>query len=490
MHPPTPTLRPRCVPRSLSAQGQSKVEEVRPGTPADRLHQLLGAWACQPRFALALYLPPPPPPPALRVAAPGSSAAADSDPHQRQQQQQQQLVQHQAPAALAVCWESQGCYFLDISPRHLARRLEGGGSLRAALAALLASPSTTKLLFNLPAALPALAAAGLRLAGPVEDPRVAAWLLAPDAPPADASLRGLHAKFARQLAVRVPALARGGVSATARAALLTLALAQPLRTLLAARGMVEVFERLEMPAALAAAELSAAAAAGGSAPAAALESARNTAAAAADAAQRCLREALRLPIQLSDGAFFAQLLGVRGLGGGGATELPCSPPASGAPHAGIPRPHPSPGALRLPQPPRPKRGPPPAVPLEHLQELLASLRPRERQGQQRAMLELLVQYSATQARAWDAGRAPGRSPCPLPSAAPAEQTPMLCPPPPPAGAGRAPADQAARGSGRRWWRWQGPAAGAAGARPAGACGAQHGGISAPRRPAPGAVHLA
>ena len=85
-----------------------------------------------------------------------------------------------------------------------------------------------------------LAYAGLRVAPPVEDPWVAAWLLAPYTPRDEGSLRALQGRLAPDCKPRVPNVLRAGVTATCRAALLTLAVAEPAVDLLRSQGMLEV----------------------------------------------------------------------------------------------------------------------------------------------------------------------------------------------------------------------------------------------------------
>lgn len=78
------------------------------------------------------------------------------------------------------------------------------------------------------------------MAAPVEDPGVAAWLLAPYTPREEGSLRALQGRLAPDCKPRVPNLLRAGVTATCRAALLTLAVTEPAVHLLRSQGMLEV----------------------------------------------------------------------------------------------------------------------------------------------------------------------------------------------------------------------------------------------------------
>ncbi len=54
------------------------------------------------------------------------------------------------PQALAVCWQSDSVYFLDLSPRHCEREVEedGGTTVLQRVAAVLASPGSHKLCFE------------------------------------------------------------------------------------------------------------------------------------------------------------------------------------------------------------------------------------------------------------------------------------------------------------------------------------------------------
>ena len=285
-------------------RGQSRVVELRTGTPVEQVERVVGAWGGQPRFALALFTAP------LKQQA--QQQQEDEAAGGRQQQHPQPGVdsRRQVAAGLAVCWESQGAVFVDLSQRNLSRQLVSGGTLSQALSRLLGSPGAIKVVCGCSRALPLLAAAGLKVAGPVEDPQVAAWLLAPGAAAAEVTLKALHTKFAPDCPVRVPSIAKAGVSASARAALLALAAAEPLRSLLAAKGMLEAFTQLEMPAAVAAAEV--AVGGGGRLWLGALRQARSAAQATAGYAERQLQESFRLPLSLAEGACFAQILGERG----------------------------------------------------------------------------------------------------------------------------------------------------------------------------------
>eukprot|EP00887_Chlorella_sp_A99_P004871 scaffold4.g4871.t1 len=330
---------------TLWTKGQSRVVELRPATRLEVLQQFVEAWEAAPHFALAVFVARP----AQAAQAPQAAPQAPPPPQQPEQQQGR-------AAGLAVCWESKVAFFLELSACHLDRKLESGGTLRAAVARLLARPAATKLVHSCEQALPALAAAGLAVGGPVEDPLVAAWLLAPEAPAAEASLKALHAKFAPQCSVRVPSFAKGGVTATARAALLTLATAGPLRSLLAARGMAEVYSQLEMPAAVACAAVNAAG--GGRLACGILWRARSAALEAARDVELRLQDALRMPLLFSDGGCFSQIL----------------------------------AALKLPVPARPKRNPVlrAAASSEHLQAVLeGNLHPCQRE-----IVELLAQHAS------------------------------------------------------------------------------------------------
>ena len=187
--------------------------ELRPSTPEDQLLSFLQQWGAQPRYALAAYSHSP----AQRAAA-ACAVAFGGAP-----------AEHGGLQGVAVAWDLGQAFFLELTPRHLARALGAGGgeTLRTAVAALLGSPDSCKVVHNAegdeglrtlllagkleawaggeccggwspPQRCVGVCRAGLSLGGPLEDTRAAHWLLAPDAPAPDCTLPALHATLLRE----------------------------------------------------------------------------------------------------------------------------------------------------------------------------------------------------------------------------------------------------------------------------------------------------
>lgn len=129
--------------RAAWSRGNSQCIEMRPQTSDEEVIEFLSTWAAQPRWALA-----------VAVTAPAAPlAAADG----------RNISTPPILQGLAMCWDPDRAYYLDLGDRHRGRKLAGctlGLTLGVAVGAVMQSIHAEKVLFGLEDILPILYDAG------------------------------------------------------------------------------------------------------------------------------------------------------------------------------------------------------------------------------------------------------------------------------------------------------------------------------------------
>ncbi|GIM04240.1 hypothetical protein Vretimale_8780 [Volvox reticuliferus] len=120
-------------------------------------------------------------------------------------------------------------------------------ALWLAACGVLSAPTSCKVCWHAEAQLAALMLAGYEPAGQWDDPRVMAWLAQGTTAPQDLALQDLRRSLLPSYAVRVPLQHRAAATAACRSALISWALAAPLRAMLVAEGVASHYRLVEAP---------------------------------------------------------------------------------------------------------------------------------------------------------------------------------------------------------------------------------------------------